>query len=35
MRLFGKARTKNMFRLLQAAQKGSNEIWVETGLDLV
>jgi hypothetical protein len=35
MRLFGKPRTKTMFRLLQEAQKDSNEIWVETGLDLV
>jgi len=35
MRLFGKPRTKSMFRLLQEAQRGSNEIWVETGLDLV
>ena len=35
MRLYGKPRTKNMFRLLSEALRGSNEIWVQTGLDLV
>lgn len=35
VKMFGKARAKYMTRLLRPAEKDSNEIWVETGLDLV